>query len=71
MAEFRYRFAVREDIPLILQFIRELADYEQMQDEVIADEPTLEEWIFDKQKAEVIFALDGETEAGFDIRMEE
>lgn len=65
MAEFRYRFATREDVPLILRFIRELADYEQMLDEVVADELTLEEWIFNKQKAEVIFALDGETETGF------
>ena len=47
------------------QFIRKLADYEKMLDEVVADEVTLEEWIFDKQKAEVIFALEGEKEIGF------
>ena len=36
-----------------------------MLDEVVADEATLEEWIFDKNKAEVIFAwLDGK-EIGF------
>lgn len=39
-----------------------LAGYEHMSDEVIADEATLKEWIFDKQKAEVIFALEGERE---------
>ena len=43
-----FRFAERKDTPLILQFIRELADYEKMLDEVVADEQTLEEWIFDK-----------------------
>ena len=36
-----------------------------MHDEVIADEKILEEWIFDKQKAEVIFALEGGKEVGF------
>lgn len=47
------------------QFIKELADYEKMLQEVVADQATLEEWIFDKQKAEVIFALEGEKEVGF------
>ena len=61
----KFRNAVREDAPLILTFIKELAAYEKMADAVVADEKMLEEWIFDKQKAEVIFVLDGETEAGF------
>lgn len=60
-----FRNAQRNDVGLILQFIRELADYEKMLSEVVADEGTLEEWIFDKQKAEVIFALEGEKEVGF------
>lgn len=38
-----FRYAERSDIPLILRFIKELADYEKMLDEVIADEKTLEE----------------------------
>lgn len=62
---FGFRNAQRNDVGLILQFIRELADYEKMLSEVVADEATLEEWIFDKQKAEVIFALEGEKEVGF------
>lgn len=36
-----------------------------MLDEVIADESTIEEWIFDKQKAEVIFAVAEGREVGF------
>lgn len=60
-----FRNAERKDTALILQFIRELADYEKMLDEVVADAVTLEEWIFDKQKAEVIFALEGEKKIGF------
>ena len=61
----RFRMAERSDISLILQFIRDLAEYEKMSDEVVADKATLEEWIFDKKKAEVIFALEGDTEVGF------
>lgn len=60
-----FRYAERKDVKLILQFIKELADYEKMLDEVVADENTLEEWIFDKQKAEVIFVLENGIEAGF------
>lgn len=60
-----FRYAERKDVPLILQFIKELADYEKMLDEVVADEETLEEWIFDRRKAEVIFAVEDGTEVGF------
>lgn len=60
-----FRYAVRKDIPLILQFIRDLAEYEKLLDEVVADEATLEEWIFDQKKAEVIFAMKEGKEVGF------
>lgn len=61
----RFRNAERKDTALLLRFIKELAEYEKMLDEVVADESTLEEWIFDKQKAEVIFALEGDKEIGY------
>lgn len=60
-----FRFAERADTPLILQFVKKLADYERLSDEVEADEKTLEGWIFDKQKAEVIFAVADGREVGF------
>lgn len=60
-----FRNAERKDTLLILQFIKELADYEKMQNEVVADETTLETWIFDKQKAEVIFVVEDGKEVGF------
>ncbi|HJF66361.1 MAG TPA: GNAT family N-acetyltransferase [Slackia equolifaciens] len=60
-----FRTAERQDVPLILQFIKDLAEYEHMLDEVVADEATLEEWLFDKQKAEVIFVLEDGVEVGF------
>lgn len=64
-SELTFRNAERKDTGLVLQFIKELADYEKMLDEVVADETTLETWIFDKQKAEVIFAVEDGKEVGF------
>lgn len=63
--ELTFRYAERKDTALILKFIKELAEYEKMLDEVVATEELLEDWIFNKQKAEVIFALADEREVGF------
>ena len=60
-----FRNAERKDVALILEFVRELAEYEKMLDEVVADEATLETWLFDRQKAEVIFAVEDGKEVGF------
>ena len=60
-----YRYATEQDVPLILSFIRSLAEYEHMADEVVATEALLQEWIFEKRKAEVIFALEDGKETGF------
>ena len=59
------RFATEEDVALILDFIRDLAEYEKMSDQVVADEELLREWIFEKKKAEVIFAMEDGKEVGF------
>lgn len=64
-SKLTFRNAERKDIPLILQFIKELADYEKMLNEVVATNDLLEEWLFDKQKAEVIFAVEDGIEVGF------
>ncbi|MCL2171340.1 MAG: GNAT family N-acetyltransferase [Defluviitaleaceae bacterium] len=67
MADIVIREAGRGDAPLILEFIRELADYEKMADEVVATIDTIEEWIFSKKSAHVLFAcLDGQ-EVGFAV----
>ncbi len=60
-----FRFAERKDTPLILSFIKALAEYEKMSDQVVATEALLEEWIFDRKKAEVIFCVAEGTEVGF------
>ncbi len=60
-----FRFAQKEDAEKILFFIRQLAIYEKMENEVVATKELLEEWIFEKKKAEVIFALEDNKEVGF------
>ena len=56
-----FRFALPEDCPRILEFIRGLAEYEHLSHEVVATESLLREWLFEKKKAEVLFAcLDGQ-----------
>ena len=60
-----FRFATEADTPLILQFIRDLAAYEKMLDQVVADETLLRQQLFERQQAEVVFALEEEKEVGF------
>ena len=60
-----FRFAEEKDCPLILVFIRALADYERMSDQVVATEALLREWIFEKKKAEVLFVCEGAEAMGF------
>lgn len=52
--EFKIRFAEVKDVPLILEFIKELAQYENMLKEVVATEEILMESLFERKAAEVI-----------------
>jgi len=65
MKEVTFREAQESDCALILYFIRELASYEKMADEVVATEELLREWLFEKKKAEVIFVCTDKREIGF------
>ena len=65
MSKVTFRQAQRADTGLILQFIRALAAYERMADQVVATEALLEEWLFDKHAAQVVFALEEGREVGF------
>lgn len=65
MDDFKFKFATEIDLSTILSFIKDLAIYENMLDQVVSDENLLREWIFEKKKAEVIFVLEGEKEVGF------
>ena len=55
------RFAEEADLPVVLRFIRELAEYEKMADQVVATEKLLREWMFEKRTAEALIGeADGE-----------
>ena len=60
-----FRFADEQDVALIFDFIKALAEYEKMSDQVVANEDLLREWIFEKKKAEVLFATEDGKEVGF------
>lgn len=60
-----FRKAEKEDVGLILKFIRLLAEYERMADEVTATEELLREWIFEKHAAQVLFVMSEGKEVGF------
>ncbi len=54
LEDFKLRFAEEKDIPIILEFIRELADYEQMLNDVVATEDSLKNSLFEQKMAEVV-----------------
>jgi GNAT superfamily N-acetyltransferase len=65
-ADLAIRFARVEDVPAILGFIRELADYEKLAHEVTADEAALRTSLFGvKPGAEVLLAEIGGAPVGF------
>ena len=59
------RKAEREDAALVLEFIKGIAKYEKMENEVEATVELLKEQLFDKGRAEVIFAMEDGKEVGF------
>lgn len=60
-----FRYGERKDVPLILEFVRGLAEHEKLPELVCATEEMLEEWLFDRKRAEVLLLeVDGK-EAGF------
>lgn len=65
MNNFTIRQADINDVSIILSFIIDLAEYENMSDQVVATEELLKEWLFEKKKAEVLLAVEGDTPVGF------
>ena len=65
MANVTIRPAAPDDCPLILDFIRALAEYEHMADQVVATPALLQEWIFEQNKAQVAFLCEDGLEVGF------
>ena len=65
------RHATVDDVPLILSFIRGLADYEKLLDAVKATEDALRETLFGaKPAADVLIAEDGGQPVGFALFFE-
>jgi GNAT superfamily N-acetyltransferase len=68
VADFKIRRARLEDVPIILQLIRDLATYERAPDEVTATEERLADVLFgEKPAAEVLLAFEEESPVGFAI----
>jgi GNAT superfamily N-acetyltransferase len=66
MGEVSVRAASYEDLPLILSFIKKLAEYERLSHEVFATEEALRHWLFGGSPvAEVLKGEDREGPAGF------
>jgi len=62
----RIERATERDVPVILQMIRDLAEYERMSDQVVATETGLRESLFSGQRdAEVLLAYADDKPAGF------
>ncbi len=57
--------ATQKDIPIIFTFIKELAEYEKMLDQVEATEALIETWVFEKKTARVLLAYVDDTPVGF------
>ena len=60
-----FRPAEEKDTALLLAFIRALADYEHMLDDVVATEEILSDWLFERRVAEAFFAVEDGVEVGF------
>ena len=65
MAQVSYRFATEEDVPAILDLIRQLAEYEKAADRVVATEELLRESLFENRAAEVLLAETDDQPVGF------
>ena len=65
MKQLTFRYAKEADCKTILGFIKELAEYENMLDDVIATEELLKEWLFEKEKAEVILPCEDGVPVGY------
>lgn len=59
------RKACPKDVPQILEFIKGIARYEKMENEVVVTENMLHEWLFQKEVAEVVFAEEDGKAVGF------
>ena len=67
MKDVIFKKAVRDDLPLILSFIKELAEYQHLEDQMVATEKSLEKWLFEECSADVIFCIHDGIAVGFAV----
>lgn len=60
-----FRFATEDDCGLVLEFVKDLAVYEKMIEDVVATEEMYRDWLFERRVAEVLFVLEDGREVGF------
>ena len=65
MDNINFRFAEEQDCDLILSFIKALAIYEKLEDQITATPELLHYWLFVEKRAEVFFAVSEGKEVGF------
>lgn len=63
--EFQIVKAQPNNIPIIVDFINQLAIYEKLENEVVATESSLQEHLFERKSAHCILAFENEVPVGF------
>ncbi|MBR2804752.1 MAG: GNAT family N-acetyltransferase, partial [Eggerthellaceae bacterium] len=67
MAQASYRFATQDDVSVILDLIKQLAEYEKAADQVVATEELLHESLFEQRAAEVLLVEADGRAVGFAV----
>ena len=67
MTELTIRQAEKKDTSIILKFIKELAKYQNLLDEVVASEDVLERWLFELETAKAVIASVSGEDIGFSV----
>ena len=66
--DFKISAATVHHVPVILNFIRKLAEYEKLSHEVVVDEDALRKFLFGpRPAAEAVLAFDGSQPVGFAV----
>jgi GNAT superfamily N-acetyltransferase len=66
LTQFKIKPATKKDVPVILSFIKKLADYERLSHEVVATEELLQRTLFGQRRtAEVAIGYYHDTPVGF------
>ncbi len=65
MSVFTIKPTTRADVPTILSFIKGIAEYEKMSDQVRTTEEILERSLFDQHAAECVIGYEDEQPVGF------